>query len=205
MARTKNMVLIAILVAIMLLLGLTPIGSISFGFISITLMCLPMIIATLTLGLKTGIIMGVIFGAISFVKLLIYPSVLLTPLFLSPLNWYEPILYILLLIVPRVLIAVTTNGMVSLLKNANPVLKYSTASLIGSLTNTILFLGLLYLMFSSTIGVNYGTDSAGVFAMLFGVGLTNGLGEAVVAAIVCTPVVIALKSVGANKKQAVVS
>ena len=56
--KTKNLTLTAILVAVMLLFGFTPIGYIPLGPVQVTLMCLPVIIGTLVLGLRTGFILG---------------------------------------------------------------------------------------------------------------------------------------------------
>ena len=189
----KKNVFVAILIAVLALLGLTPIGSISFGFISITFMCLPVIIGTIVLGLKPGVMLGVAFGAISFIKLLLYPSVLLTPLFLEPLHWFDPILYLALLFVPRILVSVITYFVYKGIHTKKEVLHLSISSIAGSLTNTVFFLGLLYLMFKDTIAVNYDINTQGVVSMLFGVGLTNGIAEAVVAAILCTPIIMALR------------
>lgn len=188
----KN-VLVGVLVAVMALLGLTPIGSISLGFISITFMCLPVIIGTVILGLKPGVMLGAAFGMISFFKLLLYPSVLLTPLLLEPKNWFDPILYLVLLFVPRILVAVVTYFVYRGVRTKSQVFNLCVSSVAGSLTNTVFFLGLLYLMFSNTIALNYGTNLNGVYTMLFGVGLTNGIAEAIVAAILCTPIIIAVR------------
>ncbi len=191
----KN-IFVAILIAVLALLGLTPIGSISFGFISITFMCLPVIVGTIVLGLGSGVMLGTAFGAISFVKLLLYPSVLLTPLFLEPLHWFDPVLYLVLLFVPRILVAVIAYYVYKWVHPKNEVLRLSVASVAGSLTNTVFFLGLLFVMFKDTIAINYDINIQGVYTMLFGVGLTNGIAEAVVAAILCTPIIMAIKKTG---------
>ena len=56
--KTRRIVITALLVAICLLLGLTPIGYISIGVIEITLLCIPVIIGTITEGLGVGLILG---------------------------------------------------------------------------------------------------------------------------------------------------
>jgi uncharacterized membrane protein len=145
------------------------------------------------------VILGTAFGAISFVKLLLYPSVLLTPLFLEPLNWFDPVLYLVLLFVPRILVAVIAYYVYKWVRSKSEVLRLGVASVAASLTNTVFFLGLLFLMFKDTIAVNYDIDVQGVYAMLFGVGLTNGIAEAVVAAILCTPIILAVKKTGRFK------
>lgn len=48
----------ALLAALIILLGVTPIGLIPLGFINVTILCLPVIIGTLLLGLRTGLVLG---------------------------------------------------------------------------------------------------------------------------------------------------
>lgn len=51
----------ALLAALIILLGVTPIGLIPLGFINVTILCLPVIIGTLLLGLRTGLVLGLVF------------------------------------------------------------------------------------------------------------------------------------------------
>lgn len=84
--KLRLFVLNALFAAIGLLLGLTPLGYIPIGPIQITLMCIPVIIATLALGLKSGMLMGAIFALTSFLQIFIYPSPLYAVLFTSFFN-----------------------------------------------------------------------------------------------------------------------
>ena len=63
--KTRSLTLMAILIAIMLLMGFVPnLGFIMIGPVSITLMCIPVIVATMVLGLKTGLGMGALLSLI---------------------------------------------------------------------------------------------------------------------------------------------
>ena len=63
--QTLHIVLTALFIALVLLLGLTPIGLIPLGFINVTILCVPVIVGTLFLGLKTGLVLGLCFGGVS--------------------------------------------------------------------------------------------------------------------------------------------
>jgi len=193
--KTKDLTMMSLLIAIMALLGFTPLGNITWGPVSITLLGIPVMVGTLVLGLKKGIVLGVVFGVISFLKLFLYPSPLLSPLLLDPLHWYDAIFYVIVLFVPRILVPITTYFVGKLMRTKLGALNYGVASLIGSLTNTVFFLLLLYLLFQENIAVNFSIDGRAVYAMLYGIGASNGLAEAVLSAVVCSAVVVALKRV----------
>ena len=63
--KLKTLVLGAILAAVTLLLGMTPLGIIPLGFINVTIMCIPVIVGTICCGLGVGLILGAVFGIAS--------------------------------------------------------------------------------------------------------------------------------------------
>lgn len=179
--KTKDIAVMGLLFALMIVLCLTPIGAITVGPITISLLAVPVTVGTLLLGLKKGLVLGFFFGLVTFVKTFLYPSPMLAPLLLSPQHWYSPIFFIIVLFVPRLLVPTVTHFL-SKLPIKQLALKYSIAAMGGSLTNTVFFLGLLYILFCRDLCVNYNIDPAGVAAMLFGVSMVNGLMEALVSA-----------------------
>ena len=194
------MVLTAVLVAIMLLFGFTPIGYIPLGVIQITLMCIPLIIGTLVLGLKVGFILGVVFACTSLAQLLMGSSGILTLLFTNPVNAYDPALMILNIFVPRLLLApiiyYSYKGLMKVIKRKNVVTAICSA--IGSLANTFIFLGMLYVFLGESINVllgQYGLPYESSFAMVGVIVLTNGLPEVIAAVAICTPIIVALRKV----------
>ena len=96
--KTRTLTLTAILIAVTLIFGFTPIGYIGTPFgIVITLMCLPVIIGTLTLGWKAGIALAALFAVTSIAKI---PSDVFGPTLLAA----NPVLLMVNIIVPRLLI-----------------------------------------------------------------------------------------------------
>lgn len=175
--RTRALALTAILAAVMLVFGFTPIGYIPTPFgIVITLMCLPVIIGTLMLGLKAGISLGALFVITSFLKI---PSDVFGPTLLAE-NAFG---VALMIIVPRVLIPVVSHFVYRAMRTKSELINVSVASVAGSMTNTVLYLALLYAFFADIVAREIMLSAAFV----------NGLLEAVVAAAACAPIVRALK------------
>jgi uncharacterized membrane protein len=166
-------------------------------------MCLPVIIGTLVLGLRTGFFLGIIFALTSVAQLFMNPSPVLAPLFFSPENWYEPLIFMLIVFIPRMAIGPVTYLISKGLKTGRGKLDLGITCAVGSLTNTIGFLGMMYLFFGQRIGeiisnIGLPYDSAGAFVLV--IGATNGLPEAGVAVAICLPVVLALRKVYKQEK-----
>lgn len=188
--NTSLFVTLALLVAIMMLFQFTGIGFIQIGVISITFMCLPVIIGTLTLGLVPGLILGGVFGALSFYSALTAPSALMSALMMSTgLASLTPVIFI-----PRLLIPVFTHLVWRALKNVHEKFAIGLAALVGSLTNTVFFLGMLWLFWGETLASYFGVASPAMVMVPIGtIVLTNGLPEAIAAVLVSIPVIHALK------------
>ena len=69
------------------------------------------------------------------------------------------------------------------------------AAAAGSLTNTILYLGIMLLLF-----VVNGLESAKVLAVIGGTGAIAGSLEAVAAALICYPIILAVSSISRKNK-----
>ena len=87
------------------------------------------------------------------------------------------------IIVPRLLIPFVVAFVYKAMHAKKEIVNIGVAAVAGSLTNTVLYLGFLYIFFSSVI--------AG--GIILSVALLNGIIEAVVAALLCPPIVRALK------------
>ena len=100
--NTRELVQTAIFVALILLLGLTPIGMIPLGFINLSLLGIPVVIGTLLLGLRRGLLLGLCFGAVSAMKafgLFGAPSTLVATLMAQ-----SPVLAMIMTFLPRLLV-----------------------------------------------------------------------------------------------------
>lgn len=178
--KTRTLVLTAVLVAITLLFGFTPIGYIPTPFgIVITLMGLPVIIGTLTLGWKAGIALGALFALTSFAKV---PTDPLGPTLLE----YNALMLAVMIIVPRILMPLTTYGVSRLMRSKKQTVNLIVASIAGTLTNTVLYLSILALGFSGVI-------SDVTIGLILSTALLNGSIEVVINALICPPVVRALR------------
>lgn len=188
--KTYTLVLSGVLAAIVLVLGMTPIGLIPLGFINVTIICIPVIIGALAAGLKTGILLGAVFGIASTLSafgLTLASQSSLAAMLLG----VNPMYVIIMSVMPRLLVPIVAYGVYMVItKRCTVRLKRGTAiaAVCASLTNTIGYLGLMLLFF-----VMAGLDSSTILGLIFGTGAIAGTAEAVVAGIICTPVVTALK------------
>lgn len=192
MNNTRRLVVTALFVALILLLGLTPLGLIPLGFINVTILCVPVIAGTIFLGLRKGMILGFCFGLVSTLSAfglspLTPPSALASALVAA--EPAGPLLVILMCFIPRLAVPAVSYGVFKLVsrgdRHSKRALPFAAAA--GSLSNTILYLGLMLIFYCVT-----GLNSAQVLALIGGTGLIAGLSEAAVAAVICTPVVYAL-------------
>lgn len=177
--RTRKIVVTGILGAISIFLGLTHWGFIPwFGGISLTIMAVPVIIGAILEGPIVGAFIGLIFGVFSLLQAAIAPT--------SPADiWFvNPVLSVL----PRIFI-----GPVAWLAWKGlerwPVIGMVAAGIAGSLTNTVLVLGMI-----------------GVYGLLPWVALgpiviANGLPEAGVSAVLTLAIVAAWKQIAIGSKK----
>lgn len=112
-------------------------------------------------------------------------------LLIAPLLGESPVLVVIMTVGARLLIPVFAWLVYRAFENKNAVAKgFGTgiSALVGSLTNTVCYLGMMLLFYTMV-----GLDSAAVLSVVAGVGALNGSLEAAAAVIICTPVVIAVK------------
>jgi len=185
--KTRKIVLTALMIALMLVLQLTGVGLIKLGVINITLYCTIIAIGTLILGWKSGVTLGAAFTAISLWSAIQAPSALVAPIMAESVP-----MVCLMSFLPRILVPLVTyflhNALVN--KNVNDKVAIAVSAAAGSLTNTILYLGLMLVGYAVTVA-NY----PGLLATVGSIALAAGLPEAAAAAIVSTPVVLALRKI----------
>jgi len=181
---TYRLVLLALFAALVLLLGFTPLGLIPLGFINVTILCVPVIVGALSMGQKEGVVLGVCFGMVSAVSALTKPTSLVAPLLSANL-----FLTMVMCFLPRIAVPVVACQVYRLVsrskKRSVKALPFAAAA--GSLTNTILYLGLMLLFY-----ILVGLDAAPVLSLVAGIGLIAGGCEAVAAALLVTPITLAL-------------
>jgi uncharacterized membrane protein len=171
---TRKIVVAGVMSAIAILLGATHWGFIPwFGGVSITIMHLPVIIGAVLEGPIVGLIIGFLFGLFSLIQGAIAPTGPVDVWFVNPL----------LSILPRLFIGPLAWLAYRALAKINQVLALIVAGIVGSLTNTILVLGMIGILGHLP------------WAALPPIVIANGLPEAAVAAIITLAVVAAWKGI----------
>jgi uncharacterized membrane protein len=184
-----RLVTLALMVALTILLGVTPLGYLPpiFG-VEITIMCLPVIIATIALGLRGGLVIGLAFAATSLYQALTAPAGLLAPLVAYPAAMYPSIF------IPRLLIPVVTYLIYKATRKLPNGWRFGISAAAGSLSNTIFFLLFVYVLGANQLAAFFGMTKQAVLAALAVLIPTNGLMEMAAAVIICVPVLFALKA-----------
>lgn len=187
--KTHQLVFTALLIALMIVLQITGLGLIRLGIINVTIYCTIIAIGTIMLGLKGGLVLGFAFGTISLITAIQTPSGLVAPLTATAVGWP---LVALMCYVPRLVVPVVAHGVYHGLnrKNARPHLTIGMAAAMASLTNTILYLGIMLLNYAITVA-----SYSGLLTTVGVIALTGGIPEAIVASMVAPPVVIALQKI----------
>ena len=177
--RTRKIVVTGILGAVAVFLGLTRWGFIPwFGGISLTIMHVPVIIGAVLEGPIVGAIIGLIFGVFSLIQAAVAPNGPADVWFTNPL----------LSIVPRLFIGPLAWLAWRALKNL-PALGLIAAGVVGSLTNTVLVLGMIGLL------------GLAPWAVLGPVFVSNGLPEIGLSALIVLVVVSVWKQIPISRKQ----
>ncbi len=195
---TKELVLYAIFIGIILLLGLTPIGYIVIvpGSLSITLVHIPVIIGAVLFGVKAGALFGFFFGLTSLINAFLKPAGM-SALVLgadSGFGIYNLIMIIFIIFLPRICVGVF-SALISKAFKRGSVPGLVVTSLTGTLTNTILFLGMFYVLGAQMLMSYLNKESTtAVLVYFLGVAGTNGVVEAIASAFICTAVLKAIMS-----------
>lgn len=203
--QTRDMVLLAMFTAILFLMAFTPIGLIDLPLIKATLLHVPVIVGSILLGPRKGAFLGFIFGLTSLIKNTMTPSALsfaFSPLIPVPGMDRGSIWALVICFVPRILVGVTPwlvyRAAKALSKNAGVRTGGMVcAAIVGAFTNTALVMAMIYLVFRQAYATMNGIPVDAVLGAILGIVGTNGVPEAIVAAVivpaVCLPLIKALK------------
>ena len=202
-SRTLGLVQTALLGAIIFLLAFTPsLGYIPLGVINATTIHIPVIIGSLLLGPKRGAVLGFLFGLSSMIMATTSPaltSFIFSPFLSAGITPLGPVWSLIICYVPRILVGVVPCFVYQALKKLMQGKKGTDAvSLIisvvaGSLTNTILVMGLIYILFGHAYAEAIGISYSALFAAIMSVIAVNGVLEAIVAGILSGTIVKALR------------
>lgn len=205
MKNIRKFTLTAIFLSIILLFALTPFGFIHLGVIKATLIHIPVIIGSILLGPKIGAFLGGMFGVTSVVTNTLAPTLL--SFAFSPaipvLGTSQGSLWALFVaIVPRVIIGIIPYYLYRAIGRKEKRQKSALfmSGLISTVVHTFLVMGSIALIFNDAYAEAINADSGGaILKAILLVFLTNGIAEAVLAAVVAVAVVPPLLKL-ANKQ-----
>ena len=182
--NVRKMTVIGVLSAISIMMSMLPfIGYIPIGPTKATIMHIPVIIGAIIEGPVVGATIGLIFGLTSLWNAMTQPTIT-SIFFLNPL----------VSILPRVLIGVVAyyvyQGIYKISKKVY--VSGFMAGLIGSLANTAGVLGMIYVLYADKYMERIGQAGADAGKWLFTLAATNGIPEALVAALIVSAVSVSL-------------
>ncbi|MBP3887729.1 MAG: ECF transporter S component [Cellulosilyticum sp.] len=144
---------LALLVAIELLLGFTPLGFIAIPPVSITTMHIPVIISSIILGPLFGSVIGLTFGLVSLFSAITSAALSPVSLLFSPFASGAPLYSIIMCIVPRVLLGIIPAYVYKLLSNFIKVrtISIGISAAIATVCHTIMVLGCMSAFFKALV------------------------------------------------------
>ena len=200
--KTYQMVLTALFTAIIIMMAFVPyLGYINLVVIKATLIHVPVIIGSIMLGPKRGAFLGFVFGCTSLINNTFNPSLL--SFAFSPFysvgeiggNFFS----VVICFVPRILVGVVPffvyEGIRRLCRNkkGSDWLALPLAGVAGAFTNTLLVMNLIYFCFSEQFAAAKEIALEAVYSAILAIIATNGIPEAIVAAVIGAAVCKALK------------
>lgn len=203
-SRIRQMVVAGMLSAIVAVLSFTPIGMIPLPppLPNATTVHIPVLLAALVEGPVVGLVVGLVFGLCSFIHAWEMGAVGLTLFFRNPLVSVLPRLIVPLMACAAWLLwsKLVKPGRVTDKVGA------AAAAVIGTITNTVLCLGMIVLLYGADLTVMINEmiaagnaeaaylNNAGAW-LVAAVGVPNGIGECIVAAVIVPMIKAAVEAV----------
>ena len=176
--NVRKMTVIGVLSAISIMMSMLPfIGYIPIGPTKATIMHIPVIIGAIIEGPVVGATIGLIFGLTSLWNAMTQPTIT-SIFFLNPLVLIGVVAYYVYQGIYKISKKVYAAGFM--------------AGLIGSLANTVGVLGMIYVLYADKYMERIGQAGADAGKWLFTLAATNGVPEALVAALIVSAVSVSL-------------
>lgn len=180
----RKLTVTGMMVAITAVLAYTPLGIIPLQPISATTTHIPTIIIAILEGPMSGAITGLAFGLVSMFKAITQPTSILSPCFINPI----------VSLLPRVLIGIVAGYGFQLIEKITKKATVASviASALGSLTNTLGVMGLIYVFYAASLTEQLGSSAS---VMIWGIITTYGIMEMLAAVVICTVVAVTIRKV----------
>lgn len=187
-----QLTIISMMVAILIVQTFVPmLGYIPLGPIDVTIVHITVILAAVLFGEKIGLIVGTAWGLLSMFRAYTQP----TPfniVFLNPL----------ISVLPRLIVGWGSGMVYKLLKDRFSIrVTYAITGAIGTLTNTVLVLGSIYVFASEAYANALGISETALLGALGTVVVTNGVIEVIASFIILPLVAIPLGKVLNRRNQ----
>ena len=191
-AKTLSLVQVSLFSALIIIMAFTPfLGYIPLGFTRATIIHIPVILGSIMLGPKNGALLGFIFGMTSFINNTMNPTV--TSFVFTPFYNLGEIRgglgSIIICFLPRILVGVFPffvfkfcNWMLQKKQNGSNY-ALAIAGLLGSLTNTLLVMNLIFIFFKDSYAAAREVAADGIYKVIATTVVVNGIPEAIVAAV----------------------
>lgn len=189
LSKTRQLTVVGMLSAICIVLGATGYGFIQLPIAKITIMHIPVIIGAIIEGPKVGMLIGLMFGGFSLIQNIVAPNIL-SFAFINPL----------VSILPRVLIGLTSYYSYKLIRVKNESLRIGIGAAVGSLTNTVGVLFMIYVLYVDKYAEKKSLTIAKATKTMFGIAYTNGILEAIAAVLITVAVVVSVNKIIKDKK-----
>ncbi|MDY2844420.1 MAG: ECF transporter S component [Treponema sp.] len=190
-SKNYKLALTGLFSALCVLLSITPLGYIKLGFINITILHIPVILAAVLGGLGPALITGLIFGLTSCIR----SNMAGTPFFGNPLCS----------VLPRVLFALSAWAIYTGLSKL-PFMKKTLAGAIsagaGTFLHTFYVMTMVFVLFSQSLLGGMKIEAGGLKGYFIMLGImygTNGIWE-IIGATVITAAVLGTIFIAANGK-----
>lgn len=186
--KTRELVQLSLMAAIVVVVAFVPfLGYIPLVVIKATTTHIPVIIGAILMGPKAGGILGGVFGLTSIIKNTMEPALVsfaFSPLVPMPGSDSGSPLSLVVALVPRILIGVVA-GLVfqAMAKGEQKTMPCAVAALAGSMTNTLLVMGSIYLFFGQQYAAANQKPFEALAGMILTIICTSGVAEAAVAAV----------------------
>ena len=172
-SKTRRLVLIGALGGISIFLGISGLGLIRLPIFNLTIMHIPVIIGAILEGPVVGIAVGLIFGLFSMYQNITAPG-------LTSFIFWNPIIAL----IPRILIGIVAYYSFKLLKS--------------KIKNTGVCAGIASILALDKYAQAREISKDAVAGTLLTVGLTNGIPEAIVSALIIIPIVVTMLKMKRN-------
>ena len=191
--KTRQLTILALMTAMLVIFSFTPIGSIPVGPLVISLNVIPLAISAIVLGPRGGLVAGCMFGILSFLQAL---GIGIPSGMGAILVGINPVLAFIQRFVPRALDGLIIGFVFQLIGKKNKYAACAVTGFLAAFLNTVFFMGALVLLFGNTEYLQGLIDGRSIIVFICSFVGVNAVVEMVAATLVAGAVGFALYRTG---------